>query len=241
LAGSPIFPTLIAKSKFAFMKHKFLAICAAAFLFTSCNNEKTEGETSSKDSSGKDTKMEKMEDNAKKEWVPYDTAQENKAWMESMTLGEPHKMLAKGAGTWNADMTMWMTNGEPPMKMTATSVNTMVLNGAYQQSKHTGTMMGMPFEGMSTTGYDNVKKEYFSTWIDNMGTGLMVMTGNWDNSTKSLTLSGKMKNPVNGMECTEREVFTFPDDNHQTLEMYGPDRKTGKEFKMMEIKYTRKK
>jgi hypothetical protein len=225
------------------MKQKFLMICAAAFLFASCSNEKTEGESTSKDSSGKDTKMEKTDDNAKKEqaWVPYDTAQENKAWMESMTMGEPHKMLAKAAGTWNGDVSMWMTNGEPPMKSTSTSVNSMVFGGLYQQSKHSGNMMGFPFQGMSTTGYDNVKKEYFSTWIDNMGSGILVMTGNWDNSSKTLNLSGKMKNPVNGMECTLREVFTFPDADHQTLEMYGPDRKTGKEFKTMEIKYTRKK
>lgn len=27
----------------------------------------------------------------------------------------------------------------------------------------------MPFEGISTLGYDNAKKTFFSTWIDNMG------------------------------------------------------------------------
>jgi hypothetical protein len=36
----------------------------------------------------------------------------------------------------------------------------------------------MPFEGISTLGYDNAKKTFFSTWIDNMGTGMMVMEGN---------------------------------------------------------------
>jgi hypothetical protein len=31
------------------------------------------------------------------------------------------------------------------------------------------------------------------------------------------------------------------DDNTQVMEMYGPDMKTGKEYKNMEIKFTRKK
>jgi hypothetical protein len=30
-------------------------------------------------------------------------------------------------------------------------------------------------------------------------------------------------------------------DNNEFMEMYGPDPKTGKEYKMMEIKYSRKK
>ncbi|MBK9333372.1 MAG: DUF1579 family protein [Ignavibacteria bacterium] len=29
------------------------------------------------------------------------------------------------------------------------------MGGRYQQGKHTGDMMGMPFEGMSLLGYDN--------------------------------------------------------------------------------------
>jgi hypothetical protein len=38
-----------------------------------------------------------------------------------------------------------------------------------------------------------------------------------------------------------REVFTVIDEKTQHMEMYGPDQKTGKEFKMMEINMTRKK
>jgi hypothetical protein len=50
-----------------------------------------------------------------------------------------------------------------------------------------------------------------------------------------------MKNPANGLDCSIKEVFKMVDDNNQILEMYGPDPQTGKEFKTMEIKYTRKK
>jgi hypothetical protein len=187
--------------------------------------------------------MEKMDDNAKKEqaWIPIDSNMMNKGWAEAMAIGEQHKMLAKSNGTWTGEVTMWMANGAPPMTSTSTTVNNMIFNGLYQQSKHTGDMMGMKFEGISTLAYDNTEKKFVSTWIDNMGTGILVMTGDWNDATKSLNLSGKMKNPANGLTCTEREVYTVNDDNHHTLEMYGPDPKTGVEYKMMEIKYTRKK
>jgi hypothetical protein len=215
------------------MKQKFLIICSAAFLFVACNSDKKAGEVT------KETTNEgKIEE--KKAWIPIDSAMMDKAWKESMTVSEQHKMLAKADGTWTGDVTMWMADGAPPMKSTSTTVNKMIFGGLYQQSTHSGDMMGMPFEGMSILGYDNMKKEFFSTWIDNMGSGIIVSTGSWDEASKKLTLTGSMK-CMNGQDAMEREVFTMTDDNNQTLEMYGPDSKTGKEYKTMEIKYTRKK
>jgi hypothetical protein len=46
--------------------------------------------------------------------------------------------------------------------------------------------------------------------------------------------------PANGKECDIRETFGIIDDNTQVMEMYGPDLKTGKEYKNMEIKFSRK-
>jgi hypothetical protein len=100
--------------------------------------------------------------------------------------------------------------------------------------------MDMPFEGHGTLGFDNLKKIFESTWIDNMGTGVMKMSGPWDATTKSVTLTGKMTDPQSGNEENYKETFTVIDDNTQMMAMYapGPD---GKEFKNMEIKFTRKK
>jgi len=220
------------------MKRLILMLFATTFLLFACNNEKKSEEKTSAEVSSDTATTDTPKDKA---WIPIDSAMMEKAWKESMALGAPHKMLAKGAGTWNGDVTMWMANGAPPMKSSASMVTTMTFNGLYQQSKHKGEMMGAPFEGMSTTGYDNTKKEFFSTWIDNMGSGILVTTGNWDDANKTLTLSGTMKNPANGLDCSIKEVYKMIDDNNQVLEMYGPDPQTGQQFKTMEIKYTRKK
>ena len=74
-----------------------------------------------------------------------------------------------------------------------------------------------------------------------MGTGVMKMEGPWDEATKSTTLTGTSIDPSTGREYEFKEVYKIIDDNNQLMEMYGPDPKTGKQFKTMEIKLTRKK
>ncbi len=161
-----------------------------------------------------------------------------KAWQAYMTPGDAHKMIAKSDGQWKAEVTVWMAPGAPPEKSTATATNKMILGGRYQQSTHKGMFNGMPFEGISTFGYDNAKKVYVSSWIDNMGTGMMNMEGTWDDATKTVNMKGKSVDPGTGKDIDVREAFKIINDNTQLLEMYmtGAD---GAEFKTMEIKFTR--
>lgn len=71
-----------------------------------------------------------------------------------------------------------------------------------------------------------------------MGSGIMMMTGKYDEATKTLTMEGVGTNPENGKEIKMKEVTKFPDENTQIMEMYCE--KNGKEEKNMEIKLTRK-
>jgi hypothetical protein len=160
-----------------------------------------------------------------------------KAWQSYMTPGDVHKMIAKSDGKWNAEVSMWMQPGAAPDVSKSTCENKMILGGRYQQSVHKGTMMGMPFEGMSLLGYDNAKKIYISSWIDNMGTGIMQMEGTWDDATKSINFKGKSVDPTTGKDMDIREVFKLVDDSHQIMEMYCTA--DGKEMKTMEIKFSR--
>lgn len=222
------------------MKHFTLTICSAAVLLFSCNND------AEKTAETKTDTTTTTEQPAAKETTPPaaampDSATMMKNWEAYMTPGDVHKMMASWDGTWEAESSSWMAPGTPPQVSKGSSVNKMAMNGRYQISNHKGTMMGMPFEGMSITGYDNAKKLFVSTWIDNMGTGIMKMEGPWDESTKSMMLSGKCVDPMmgNGKEMEIREVFRIVDEKTQVMEMYGPGQ-DGKEFKMMEIKFTKK-
>ena len=139
---------------------------------------------------------------------------------------------------WNEEVTMWMAPGAPPTKSTTTVVNKMIMGGRYQESRHTGNMMGMPFEGYGLLGYDNARKVFVSSWVDNMGTGIMFMEGKWDDKTSTIHFTGKATDATTGKEIGVREIFTLIDANKQKMEMFMTQ--DGKEHKSMEIVFTRK-
>ncbi len=160
-----------------------------------------------------------------------------KAWMNYMTPGPMHQMLAKLNGTWKETVTFWMKPDAPPTSSTAICVNQMIMDNRYQESNHSGDMNGMPFEGRGYLGYDNARHVFESAWIDNMGTGIMNMEGKWDEKTKTIHFTGNSVDPMSGKELKVREEFKIVDDNNQLMEMYMTQ--NGKEFKSMEIKFYR--
>lgn len=162
-----------------------------------------------------------------------------KAWQNFMTPGDMHKWMAKYTGTWVGEASQWMGPGEPT-KTTATEVVTMTMNGLYQVTNFSSTMMGMPMQGQSTMAYDNAKKTFVLTWIDNLGSGIVWMTGNYDEKTKTLSLKGKQTDPVTGKDSDIRQEQVYIDDDTYKSVMYGatPD---GKEMKFLEITFKRKK
>ena len=229
------------------MKRLLFTFCTTAILLAACNNDEKKDEKTGSASTSDTSKMEKMDKMDKKDeakndntYTPLDSASMMKAWQEYATPGEAHKMLAKSNGAWNASITFWEKPGGPAQTATGTMENKMVLGGRYQVSHITSKMMGMDFEGMGSTAYDNGKKVMISTWMDNMGTGVMTMQGPWNEASHSATLTGKEYDLSAKKDLDYKEVFTVVDDNTQTLEMYKPA-PDGKEFKCMEIKYTRKK
>jgi Protein of unknown function (DUF1579) len=163
-----------------------------------------------------------------------------KKWMDYMTPSDVHKMLAKWDGEWVEEIQIWMAPGTPPQAMQASCVNKMVLGGRYQESTTTGNFNGMPFEGVGTLGWDNIRKVMVNSWVDNMGTGMIYMEGKWNDATKTAELKGKSTDPMSGKSVDIRQVFKIVDDNTQLVEQYSTAQ-DGKEFKSMEIKFTRKK
>jgi hypothetical protein len=162
---------------------------------------------------------------------------EQKAWMEYATPGAMQKLLAAESGTWNEETIMWMEPGAAPMKMTATVVSESILGGRYQQQTHKGDFGGMPFHGISTTGYDNARKVFVSTWVDNMGTGIMTVEGTYNEATKTINLNGTTTDPMTRKAVSIREEIVLTDKDHQTVRQYMMHK--GKEFKAMEIRLSR--
>jgi hypothetical protein len=220
------------------MKHFIFSACILSITVMGCaGNEAKKNETASVTDT-MTTNASKVEESPA---VPLDSATMTKNWMAYSTPGDMHKMIKSWDGSWTGEVTSWYAPGTPPQKSKSTAVNKTIMGGRYQVSNFSGSMMGTPFEGMGTLAYDNAKKVFISTWIDNMGTGLMKMEGPWDEASKSMTLTGQCVDPSSGTgrEMALREIFKVIDDKNQLMEMYGPG-PDGKEYKMMEIKLTRK-
>lgn len=153
--------------------------------------------------------------------------------------GEGHKVLRTFDGKWNAKV--WSLDCTSGSESTSegTMVNTWVLGNRYLRQEFKGSFMEQPFEGIAYFGYDNLKKQYFSTWFDTMSTGIMLSTGKYDPATKTFTLNGTFTNPMTGQDEKAREVIKIIDDNKHVMEMWGASPTDGKDTKMMEITYTR--
>jgi len=115
----------------------------------------------------------------------------------------------------------------------------MVLGGRFMQQEISGEMMGSPFTGIGVNGYDNHTRKYVSTWMDSMGTAILLFEGTESADGKTITQEARYDDPIKG-PMTYRSVTKIVDDNTHVFEMFGID-KTGKEEKMMDITYTRKK
>lgn len=218
------------------MKHFTLTICAASLMLFSCNNsgEKTDAKTDSTNS----TEQPVAKDAAPA--TPPDTAAINKAWMEFSTPGAMHQWMEKTNGTWEGDVSSWMAPDAPPSTSKSVNVQSSILGGRYVTGKFSGSMMGQPFNGMSLMGYDNAKKVFTSTWVDDLGTGIVHMTGTYAEATKTLSLKGHQTDFMTGKDSDIREEMVMIDDNTFKMTMYGTGF-DGKEMKFMEGTFKKKK
>jgi hypothetical protein len=161
-----------------------------------------------------------------------------KKWMDYMTPGKEHLDFAKMNGDWNFISKFWMDPNGQPQTSEGTAKFEMLLDGRYQQLTVMGKMMGMDFKGIGINGFDNAKKVYVSSWIDNFGTGLMYMEGKYDDAAKKIIYKGSMVDPMSGKDAEYKQTIIIIDDKTIEMEMF--DLSKGTEFKSMEIKYTKK-
>ncbi|MFB3056239.1 MAG: DUF1579 domain-containing protein [Ignavibacteriaceae bacterium] len=162
---------------------------------------------------------------------------DQKAWMDYMTPGPMHEMMAGSVGEWKSKNTFWMDPAGEPMVSEGTVKFEMIMDGRYMKSTHKGTVMGMPFTGMFLQAYDNATKEFIAIWIDNLGTGMSVSKGTYDEGTKTLNSTGTMVDPMSGKELGYRQTVQLIDDNHQVMEMFLYS--DGKEYTSMIVELTR--
>jgi hypothetical protein len=165
---------------------------------------------------------------------------EQEAFMKAGAIGPYHKLLEPFVGRWKAEVRIWSDPKAEPMVTSGTSSHTFIFGGRYLKMEFTGQYLGQSFIGLGFMGFDNVRKEFISFWIDNMSTWFLTSAGTVDREGKTFTMKGSFKDPMTGILRQQRDI----------LKVEGPDRivsqsfeasSDGKEFKTMEIVYMRAK
>lgn len=168
------------------------------------------------------------------------TPEQLKAWMDSITPGEPHKKLAAQAGNYTVQGRTWMDSKSPSMALKGTASIKMIVGGRYQVLEFAGDSMGMPFEGNGLTGFDNLSQEYFSTWVDNMRTGIVHYRGTSDDKGV-VTLTCEVDDPMNPTAKNKcRQVMRIADKDHFSTETWMKRANASEEFKAAEMSFSRK-
>lgn len=152
--------------------------------------------------------------------------------MKLMTPGTPHKDLARMEGKWTATITMFM---EGAQTSEGTYEGEMVLGGRYLMGRYKNTFNGQPYEGLSLDGYDNGKKQYFSMWLDSLGTGYYLAHGTASADGKVVSHQGTMS--IGPMEIPSRSETVYMDKDTVKFTMW--QSMGGQESKAMEAVYKR--
>ena len=163
------------------------------------------------------------------------------AWTKAMTPGKEHQEMASRIGTWQGKVSMWEAPGAAPQISPGKSERTMGLGGRVMIDHWTGSMMGMPFEGLVMTGYDNASGKWWSTWSDNFSTGVMTGNGTCDTDhKKGCSFVSSSVDPMTGKAKTTRSTVSWPTADDEVMEMFDTA-PGGKEWKSMEIVLRRAK
>ncbi len=157
------------------------------------------------------------------------------SWMKMAAPGEHHKKLDQLAGTWNLSIKYPQ---EDSGESKGTAEFKWAMEGRFLVETSRTDMGGMTFEWMGWHGYDNQKKQYVSAWVDNFGSGIDTMAGQYDDANRTLVYTGEVDDPATGGKQTVKWIMTLENRNKFTTKML-EGVGNGKEKTVMEITATR--
>jgi hypothetical protein len=155
--------------------------------------------------------------------------------------GPEHKLLEERVGKWDHTTKMWFGPQEPPTESKGTTEYRLIMGGRFLVQEVSGEFMGKQFNGVGLLGYDKIKKQYTSAWVDNFGTAIFSSLGTPDASGRIVTYFGEMDEPVTGEKGKKvKSIERLIDKDKHVFEMYDNIPGVG-EVKVLEITYIRKK
>jgi hypothetical protein len=156
-------------------------------------------------------------------------------------LGPEHAWLKKCEGKYDVRLRATFDPAEPMSETLGTCEDKLILGGLFLREEFDGEcpFTHKPIHGIGVTGFDNARRKYQSSYINSLGSGISTCEGTADAAGKVLTFQGTRPNLMTGELMKVRSVFTIVDEKTSTYEEFVPG-KDGREFRSLEITYTRK-
>lgn len=133
--------------------------------------------------------------------------------------GPEHRALEQLAGKYQVDFTSYAPGAETT-RLTGTCENRLVFGGRFLVSELTVGEGEARLESVTTYGYDNAKKQYFSYGINSRRTGVTDHWGTYDATTRSFILSGRARDETTGTVLTYRALLKVENPDSHTLQVY---------------------
>jgi hypothetical protein len=152
-----------------------------------------------------------------------------------------HERLAKDVGTWDATIKSWERgpDSEPTVSQGVEVVKLMP-GGLWAQSEFDGKFGDREFHGCGQSGYDTKKGKYVGTWVDTMSTEIMMMEGDYDPASRTVTMYAKGTDHA-GKPYDAKMASKYDGDDTRVFTMsMKSDETKGEYVKMMEITYKRR-
>jgi len=159
---------------------------------------------------------------------------------QSPEPAKDHEWLKQLVGEWDVQWKMYMQPDQPPAESTGTD-SVRALGDHWIVAETKTTMMGAPYNGILSLGYDLQKKHFHGTWIDSLGCQLWVYKGTLNDAGDTLTLETEgpsLQAPDKTARYKEIIQITGKDSRTFTSNIEGDD---GKWTKILTIEYQRKK
>ncbi len=149
-----------------------------------------------------------------------------------------HEWLHQLVGEWDAEGECVMDPSQSPVKFKGTESGRKI-GGFWVLLENKGEVMGAPFTGILSLGYDPGKKKYVGTWFDSMTSYLWQYAGSVDPSGKILTLETEGPCPQQPGKLSKfKEVLEIKGRDHKLFT--SSIEKDGKWTTMMTVHYRRR-
>jgi hypothetical protein len=160
-------------------------------------------------------------------------------WVRHAMPGQEHKLLERMAGSWSLAVKYRMNADAPVVESEGTCQRKWILGNRFLLEEFDGGSLAVPFQGLAIYGYDAFEQKYTSAWVDTTNTAITTSLGTCRDSCETVAFTGRHGDPWTGVKRDSRGVTRFVDQARHVLELYetGSD---GREFRILEITYTRK-